>query len=210
MADPNGWLLDDATRNRVRAEARRAADSAQPLMGIVTAYDPNQYAARVVLMPEGAFPEDQGNVLETDWIPISTHWSGNGWGLFMPPSLNDQVHVKFVDGEVGSAVIDGRVFDLNHLPLPVPSGEFWLVHQSGSFIKVTNNGQVALQDQHGSSLVFDNAGHAVLTGDLRVTGAIIAGYGGADQVGLQTHTHTQAADSHGDTEQPTAAPTAGT
>jgi|WetSurMetagenome_2_1015567.scaffolds.fasta_scaffold02788_5 hypothetical protein len=47
-------------------------------------------------------------------------------------------------------------------------------------------------------------------GNLAATGTIVAGQGGAGQVGLQTHTHTQAADSHGDTEQPTAAPTAGT
>jgi len=47
-------------------------------------------------------------------------------------------------------------------------------------------------------------------GALETSGAVIAGFGGADQVGLQTHTHTQSNDSHGDTEQPTAAPTAGT
>lgn len=189
----DGGLLGEASRNRIRAEAQRAADSSQPLMGIVTSYDPNQYAAKVVLMPEGAFPEDQGNVLETDWIPISTHWSGNGWGLFMPPSPGDQVHVKFIDGEVGSALIDGRVFDINHAPLPVPSGEFWLVNQYGAFIKLTNNGQIAIQDQHGTSLAFDNAGHIVMTGDLHVTGAVIAGYGTADQVGVQTHNHPTAA-----------------
>lgn len=42
------------------------------------------------------------------------------------------------------------------------------------------------------------------------TGNIIAGAGTGDQVGLQTHTHTQPNDSHGDTEQPTSAPTPGT
>jgi hypothetical protein len=46
--------------------------------------------------------------------------------------------------------------------------------------------------------------------DLHVTGAVIAGYGGADQVALQTHTHAQDPDSHGDTEQETKKPTAGT
>jgi len=45
--------------------------------------------------------------------------------------------------------------------------------------------------------------------DLHVTGAVIAGFGGADQVGLQTHTHPQPPDSHSDTEFPTYAPTAG-
>jgi hypothetical protein len=49
-----------------------------------------------------------------------------------------------------------------------------------------------------------------LSGDLHVSGAVIGGYGGGDQVGLQTHTHTQPNDTHGDGELPTRAPTAGT
>lgn len=47
-------------------------------------------------------------------------------------------------------------------------------------------------------------------GDLKTAGGVIAGFGTGDQVGLQTHHHTQPNDSHGDTEGPTAAPTAGT
>lgn len=49
-----------------------------------------------------------------------------------------------------------------------------------------------------------------IDGDLHVTGAVIGGYGGADQVGLQTHKHDQGADSHGDSEAETTAPVAGT
>jgi phage gp45-like len=48
----------------------------------------------------------------------------------------------------------------------------------------------------GAQIVFRNSGtHEItggtwrLNGDLHVTGAVIAGYGGGDQVGLQTHTH---------------------
>ena len=47
-------------------------------------------------------------------------------------------------------------------------------------------------------------------GNLQTTGNVIAGFGSGDQVGLQTHKHTQPNDSHGDTEQPTNSPTAGT
>lgn len=137
-------IFTDAALERIRAEARRATAGGEPLMGIVTSYDPNHYAAKVVLMPEGAFPEFEGDLLESDWIPISTHWSGNGWGLFMPPSPGDQVHVKFIDGEYGNGVIDGRVYDINHLPLPVPAGEFWLVHQNGQYVKLTNDGNARL------------------------------------------------------------------
>lgn len=47
-------------------------------------------------------------------------------------------------------------------------------------------------------------------GNFRTKGAITAGFGTGDAVNLQTHQHTQPNDSHGDAEQPTAAPTAGT
>ena len=48
------------------------------------------------------------------------------------------------------------------------------------------------------------------TPELRCTGAVTAYYGTGSHVGLTTHTHTQGADSHGDTEVATNAPTAGT
>jgi hypothetical protein len=56
----------------------------------------------------------------------------------------------------------------------------------------------------------NNGPVAIMNGDLRVSGSITAGYGGADSVTLQHHTHTQPSDSHGDGESPTNAPTAGT
>ena len=56
----------------------------------------------------------------------------------------------------------------------------------------------------------NNGNITISNGNLHVTGAVIAGYGTGDQVGLQSHVHTQPADSHGDAEAPTAAPTAGT
>ena len=48
-----------------------------------------------------------------------------------------------------------------------------------------------------------------ISGDLHVKGAVIAGYGGSDQVGVQTHRHTQGSDGHGDAEVPTNPPVAG-
>lgn len=50
----------------------------------------------------------------------------------------------------------------------------------------------------------------LVQGDLHVTGAIIAGYQTGDQVGLQTHTHTQGPDSATNAQVPTNAPTPGT
>ena len=71
-------------------------------------------------------------------------------------------------------------------------------------------GEVALYDMWQHAVRLNSAGIAMtgtvtINGDLRVTGAVIAGYGGGDQVGLQTHEH--AVPEHAGTSSP---PTAGT
>ncbi len=68
---------------------------------------------------------------------------------------------------------------------------------------------VKIFDKNGN-IIEMAAGAITVTGNLHVTGQVIAGYGGADQVGLQTHTHSQAPDSGGNTEADVSAPIAGT
>jgi hypothetical protein len=67
-----------------------------------------------------------------------------------------------------------------------------------------------LADKNGNVIEMKVGSIDVTTAAFRVNGAIIAGFGTADQVGLQTHIHAQGTDSHGDTEVPTNLPTAGT
>lgn len=78
-------------------------------------------------------------------------------------------------------------------------------------------GEFGLQDNQGQQIVFKRTGIVITTsmgvtinGNLHVTGAVVGGYGGSQQVGLTTHIHNQPADSHGDTEAATDAPSAGT
>lgn len=76
---------------------------------------------------------------------------------------------------------------------------------------VTINGALIVRDnlQLGGEIESFAGGGAAYAHDIKTTGGVVAGFGTGDQVGLQTHTHTQGPDSHGDTEAPTAAPTAG-
>jgi hypothetical protein len=53
-------------------------------------------------------------------------------------------------------------------------------------------------------------GRSTYAGNFYTSGGIVAGIGTGDSVGLQTHTHTQPNDSHGDVEGATASPTGGT
>lgn len=68
----------------------------------------------------------------------------------------------------------------------VPQATVWL-KGDGTLSISTKDGVVINSD--GSGNLNLTATTMKLTGNLRVTGSVIAGFGGADQVGLQTHVH---------------------
>ena len=138
---------------------------ARTRIGIVDGYDPAHYAVTVRLQPENA---------PTGWIPVTSPWVGNGWGLFAPPSPGNVVDVHFQEGGKEAAFACLRFFSTVTRPLAVPAGEFWLVHATGAFVKLTNDGKLSLQDASGASLVLDNNGTATLHADLLVQGTITA------------------------------------
>jgi phage baseplate assembly protein gpV len=137
------------------------AASAQPRFGVVSSVDPSTYTARVLLQPE--------NVL-SGWLPILTAWSGPGWGLVCPPSPGQQVLVVAQEGESEHGVILGAAFSEAAAPPAAPSGELWLVHASGSFLKLGNDGSIA-----GRASQFTFSGDLHLTGNLFVSGNISDG-----------------------------------
>jgi len=130
--------------NRVRGEAIAAADAHRQhtRIGIVSGFDPVRYCAKVRLQPEP--PDQPAGSTETGWLPVLALWGGNGWGLFCPPSPGDVVEVQFQEGGREAGIVLGRFFSTVTQPLPAPSGEFWLVHQSGSKLKFHNDGSVEL------------------------------------------------------------------
>lgn len=160
-----------ALQNAWRLQALRAAgDRRGVLSGVVTSYNPNRYSAKVTLQPDG---------LRTGWLPVAAHWIGNGWGMFSPPSPGDQVNVEFIDGEIGAGTVTSRIWDDNNRPLAVPAGEWWLVHQSGQSIKLTNDGKMTFDDGQGATFVLDGAGNIVQTakqttinGPVHITGDV--------------------------------------
>jgi len=135
----------DRLRNAMRDEALRTATlSEHRRQGYITAYDPNTYSAKVKIMPEGQYAD--GAEGESGWLPIETKWAGNGWGMFCPPAIGQQVSVDFIEGDAGSGIVTGCVCDAQSAP-PNPgalSGEFWLVHKNGQLFKFTNDGKVSL------------------------------------------------------------------
>jgi phage baseplate assembly protein V len=125
--------------NAMRAQAQMAgADRAQTKIGLISGYDATNYSAKVTLQPEG---------IETGWIPCLSPWVGNGWGMFCPPSIGDMVEVQFEQGGSEAAFACMRFFNDQDRPLTVAAGEFWLVHKSGGFLKLTNDGKVLINGQ---------------------------------------------------------------
>lgn len=131
--------------------------TAQPRFATVTSVNPQAATARVQLQPEGVL---------SGWLPVLSAWVGAGWGMNCPPSPGDQVLILAQEGDAEHGIIVGRAFSLDHRPPPAPVGELWLVHASGSFIKLENDGAIRMQgDLHVSGDVYDR--HGSLSG-LRV------------------------------------------
>lgn len=135
---------------------------AQPRFAKVTSVDPKMGTVRVQLQPEGVL---------TGWLPVSSAWVGNGWGLSCPPNLGDQVLVVPQEGDAENGIVIGRVWSQDVVVPETPVGELWLTHKSGSSIKLTNDGTVTVK------------------GDLHVAGNIFDQHGSVDQLRVHYNQH---------------------
>lgn len=92
--------------------------------------------------------------------------------------------------------------------MPVGNVDFFSV-DANALVLYGPDGAVLMDQGMNTVLTISNNGTATLQGTLHVTGGVIAGYGGGDQVGLQTHEHPQGVDGHDDIEEDTGAPVPG-
>ena len=141
----------DRFLNALKAQASTLDHAfGQPRFGVVSSVNPTAATARVMLQPEGVL---------TGWLPVLSPWVGAGWGIACPPSPGDQVLVLAQEGDAEHGVIVGRAFsDAQRTPV-APSGELWLVHRSGSFLKLRNDGTVQVNgDLHVAGDVYDRNG----------------------------------------------------
>jgi phage baseplate assembly protein gpV len=144
------------------------AGTGQPRFAEITSFDKDTHTAKVTLQPEG---------VQTGWLPILASGIGAGWGVIASPAIGDQVFVIPQEGNAEHGVIVGRCFSDQQRPPAAPSGEIWMVHSSGSFIKLTNDGTVQIK------------------GDLHVEGKVIStdevvAMDGGNAVHLSTHKHS--------------------
>ena len=162
----------DAFLNAVKRHAAQLDQSAaQPRFGIVSSVDTTAFLVRVLVQPE--------NVL-SGWLPVSSPWIGNGWGLAAPPSPGDQVLLLWQEGDSEHGVVVGRCWSSQvAAPSGTSAGEFWLVHKSGSRICLRNDGSIQ-----------SAAGTWTHTGDLHVTGNVYDHHGSLDTLRNHYNEHT--------------------
>lgn len=167
----------------------------QPRFGVIASFDPNTYAARVMLQPEGVL---------SGWLPVLSAWIGAGWGLACPPSIGNQVLVLPQEGNAEHGVIVGGAFSAQARPPTidagtVPSGEAVLFHASGAYLRLGNDGSFVIAAANGNRVT--------VIGDLVVTGDISDQNGTHRTVAdLRTaydqHTHGGIAAGSGETAEP--------
>ena len=120
---------------------------------------------------------------------------GNGWGLAAGPMIGAVIKVDFDAGQIGVGMASGQFYnDEDRCPAP-PSGEFWLIHKSGSMLKFHNDGSVEVTaagemihtaTQHTfNGPVNCNSGMGVKGGDITLTGGDIT----ADGISQKHHKH---------------------
>ena len=118
--------------------------------GKITSVDTAAGTVRVQLQPEGVL---------TGWLPLLSPWVGAGWGLSCPPSPGDQVLVLPQEGDAENGVVVGRAWSQAAAAPATPVGELWLTHQSGSYVRLLNDGTISMQgDLHVNGDVYDRHG----------------------------------------------------
>lgn len=201
------------------------------LPGILLSFDPVAQTCEAQLASMIKISNADGSFRWVDVTPLVdvpvVFPSGGGYTLTFPMTPGDELLLVFsmrcidswweqgrqVADKVGSIPPDLRLHDLSDgFAIPQPRSKPRMLQ---GFSTTT----AQLRSDDGTMYIELAGGHVVnivapggvnIQGNLHVSGAVIAGFGGGDQVGLQTHRHSQGNDSNGDVEVATNAPTAGT
>jgi phage baseplate assembly protein V len=149
-----------AFANAVRQQASIGSNHLSwPMFATISSYDASNHAVKVTIEPTD--PGDQPT--ESNWMPLGAIGIGNGWGVAVGPQIGDQVLAVFEHGDFSSGTIVARIFSVAQQAPAVPSGEIWMVHQQGQFLKLTNDGKLTANDKAGSTIVMNGDGTGTAT-----------------------------------------------
>ena len=179
--------------NALKAHASRMdGQMPQPRWGIVQSVDPTRPAVKVLIEPEGVL---------SGWLPLGQMMAGNGWTFLALPVPGDMAIMVPDAGSSSAYVVTGFGHNDGALPPPVPAangggtvaleaGEIVAVSKGGAILRFVSDGTIfAKAAAFNIQAPVNILGNVAVTGNLTTTGEVTAGFGGGDQVGLQTHTH---------------------
>ena len=171
-------MSGDALLNLIRREVERVVrvQVGPARTAIVTQFDPVRIAAIVTWQPEGT---------QSGWLPVLTQWMGNGWGIVAPLQPGDQVAVVSDRDHRDAGIVLGRIFDTrNQPPQGAQAGELWMVHQSGSLLKLLATGDVQLTTARDLNATVGRDLNATVGRNLNatVTGTLTATVTGAAKI----------------------------
>lgn len=159
----------DQLVNLIRSQAIAVLSTfSQTRVGIIVGYDPDTYTACVEIKPEG---------IKTGFLPILSNVIGDQWGFYSAPAINDMVIVHFQEGDFSSGFIGQRIYSLTDRPISPgpPSGETWMIHKTGTYVKFLNDGTIELKclDENGDKTNLNINANVVVTGNISATGDIL-------------------------------------
>lgn len=140
---------------------------AQVRIGIINSYNPENGTIKATVQPVESEESGEG---QTGWIPLATGFIGQVGA----PVPGEQVIIIFQEGSLNNGLAIGRIYSSEDVPPPVPSGEWWLTHPSGSFIKVKNNGDIEIKAASKIIVTSESDTEINVTGDINVTATGIA------------------------------------
>jgi phage baseplate assembly protein V len=156
--------------NMMRREAsRERSETANIRIGVVDGFNPATHAVRVRLQPEDQL---------TGWLPMAAAQAGGGWGVFAPPSIGDQVVLAIHDGDLDAPICVGVLPDDGRRPPGAASGEIWLMHASGSKVRLMADGTAEI-----AATTIKMVGNVTLTGNFTQVGAFAQTGGGITTAG---------------------------
>lgn len=124
-------MEDMIRRIQDQMQTRQAKDQ----KGLITSYDPNAYAIKVMLKPQN---------VETGWMTMGTAHVGNNFGIAVGPAIGGQVEVGFENGDISTPFFRSHVFSNDDRPPVAQSGEIVIQSKTGGIFKFVQDGTVVL------------------------------------------------------------------
>jgi hypothetical protein len=204
----------------------------------IVSYNPQEQSCVVQPLIQGKFKQPDGTWTDADYpqvIDVPVRFvGGGGYSITHPVKEGDEGTIEFqsrsfdnwwlnagtsmgADGKPASSPTGSkpqaemRMHDWNDgiFKSGIRSKKNWLQNVSTDSVQIrSDDGKTVIDIANGKVTI--TATTVKINGDLQVTGEVTRGVGTGDSVTLGQHKHNQSPDSHGDAEQPTNPPTAGT